>query len=78
MDRLRIRILSQNDVVSLVNSLNTWTDKFILESEDGTYRVNAKSVLGVLYFVSEHPMDTYLINMTSGGYYPDGAMRFRF
>ena len=34
MDRLRIRILSQNDVVSLVNSLNTWTDKFILESED--------------------------------------------
>lgn len=78
MNRLRIRILSQNDVVSLVNSLNTWTDKFILESEDGTYRVNAKSVLGVLYFVSEHPMDTYLVNMTSGGYYPDGAMRFRF
>lgn len=78
MNRLRIRILSQNDVVSLVNSLNTWTDKFILESEDGTYRVNAKSVLGVLYFVSEHPMDTYLVNMTSGGYYPNGAMRFRF
>lgn len=78
MGRLRIRILSQNDVVTLVNSLNTWVDKFILESEDGTYRVNAKSVLGVLYFVSEHPMDTYLVNMTSGGYYPDGAKRFQF
>ena len=45
MGRLRIRILNQNDVVTLVNALNTWTDKFILESEDGMYRVNAKSVL---------------------------------
>jgi len=78
MNRMRIRILNQNDVVQLVNALNTWTDKFILESEDGMYRVNAKSVLGVFYFTTEHPLDTYLVNLTSGGYYPDGAKCFQF
>jgi len=78
MNRMRIRILNQNDVVQLVNALNTWTDKFILESEDGMYRVNAKSVLGVIYFTTEHALDTYLVNLTSGGYYPDGAKCFQF
>ncbi len=77
MERLRLRILSQDDAVKLVNSLNTWTDKFVLESIDGTYRVNAKSILGVLYFATERPSDIYIINLTSAGYYPEGVMNFR-
>lgn len=77
MERLRLRILSQDDAVKLVNALNTWTDRFVLESIDGTYRVNAKSILGVLYFATERPSGIYLVNLTSAGYYPDGAMDFR-
>ena len=76
-NRLHIRIFNQDHVAEFVSALNLWTDKFILESEDGMYRVNAKSVIGVLYFSSQHNADTYLVNLTSAGYYPDGVMKFR-
>ena len=79
MGRLRIHISNQHDAVELINALNTWTDKFILETDDAIYRVDAKSILGVLYLVSEHRNhEIYLVNLTSSGYYPDGAKCFQY
>ena len=77
MDRLHVRLYNQNHAAEFVSALNTWEDKFILESEDGMYRVNAKSIMGLLYFATEHNADMYLVNLTSNGYYPEGVMKFR-
>jgi len=77
MNRLHIRLYNQNHAAEFVSALNNWTDRFILENEDGLYRVNAKSIIGVLYFCADHNADCYLVNLTSAGYYPDGVMKFR-
>lgn len=50
--------------VSLLTRENS-NDTYVLENYDGTYRVNAKSLLGVLYFISEFNQEMYLVNLTS-------------
>ena len=56
-------------VVSIINSDGT-TDKYVLENEDGTFRTEARSFLGTLYFSTEHGDNTYLVNETEDGVFP--------
>lgn len=77
--RTHIRILTQNQAAEFVSLLNKdgSTDKYILEDTTHEYCVDARSLLGVLYFISEHNDDTYLVNKTHDGIYPGGITMFQ-
>ena len=61
--------------VKLLNSDGT-TDKYILENFDGTLKVDARSMLGVIYASVEWAGETYLVNVTRDSVYPSGITEF--
>ena len=77
--RAHLHLLSASDCEKFVRLLNgdSTTNKYILETADGGYRVSARSFLGVAYFAAEHYDETYLVNMTEDGVYPNGIDDFR-
>ena len=78
--RAHIRLFTQSQAVEFVSLLNAdgTADKYILETGDTEYCVDARSLLGVLYFMTDHSDDTYLVNKTHDGVYPGGITNFRF
>lgn len=77
--RAHIRLITTMDCEKFVRLLNgdSSTDKYVLETADGNYRVSARSYLGVVYFATEHGNETYLVNMNNDGMYPNGIDDFR-
>jgi hypothetical protein len=61
--------------VKLLNSDGT-TDKFILENFDGSLKVDARSLLGVIYASVEWAGETYLVNTSRDAVYPAGIREF--
>lgn len=64
-----------SEFVSIINSDGS-TSKYVLEDFDGSFTVNARSYLGVLYATAEFG-DLYLINATNDGSFPNGIDKFR-
>ena len=77
--RAHVRLITTMDCEKFVRLLNGdgSTDKYVLENADSSYRVSARSYLGVVYFATEHGDETYLVNMTHDGVYPNGIDDFR-
>lgn len=77
-NRARIRLVTNQDAVEFVSTLNTdgTATRYSLENFDGKYRVNARSLLGVLYFVTEHNDDTFFVN-DEGGDIPNFVDKYR-
>ena len=48
--RAHIRLTNQADVIKFIGLVSRSQDKFRLESKDETRRVDAASVIGVMYF----------------------------
>lgn len=65
------------DFVSKLNSDGT-TNKFFIESKSGSDRVNARSLLGVIYASTEYPNEMYLVNDTEDGEFPVFINSYRF
>lgn len=63
------------EFVALINSDGT-TDRYVLESADGTYRADARSLLGVMYAAGDYK-GIYLVNTSNDGKYPHGVDEFR-
>ena len=70
--RIHIRINSNDEAVRLVTILrgNDSRDKYMIESYDGTERVSARSLMGIIYMYGAHNDDTYLVNDTNNGDFP--------
>lgn len=77
--RTHICLITQTDAANFVANLNRdgSTDRYVLETADGRTRVSARSLLGVLYFISEHNKETYLVNETNDGVIPSGIDQYR-
>ncbi len=77
--RAQLRINGEQDAELFVKLLNSdgSLDKYYLEDATATERVNARSFLGVLYFIAYHNDETYLVNETNDGQYPGGIDEFR-
>lgn len=77
-NRAKIRLITNQDAVDFVSTVNSdgTATKYSLENFDRTYRVNARSLLGVLYFTTEHGEDTYFVN-DDGGQIPSLIDKFR-
>jgi hypothetical protein len=65
-----------NDFVSKMNADGT-TDKYVIEDVTGTQRANARSILGVIYALSDFNDEMYLVNTSRDGIYPSFVDNYR-
>ena len=75
--RAHIRLTSQQEMVELVQALSLLDDAFSIENKTGVHRVNAKSVIGVMYTMFDFPDEMYLVNDTREGAIPAFVDRYR-
>ena len=75
-NRAELRLRSGEDVYALVELLRRMDDAFSIESLTGNRKVNAKSLLGVLYMMLEYLDGMYLVNETHAGLIPAGVSCF--
>lgn len=64
------------EFVKLINSDGS-TDKYVLENADGTFRASARSMMGVLYTMTDYSDQTYLVNLDNDGDFPHGIDEYR-
>lgn len=75
--RAHIRLTNQMEVQEFIHGLSDHEDAFSIESRCGKHRVNAKSIIGVLYTMFDFPEEMYLTNDTHEGVIPACVDRFR-
>ncbi len=75
--RAHIRLSSQAEVMEFIQGLCRFEDAFTIESRSGQHRVNAKSVIGVMYTMFDFPDEMYLVNDTNNGKIPAFVDKFR-
>ena len=75
--RAHIRLNGQAEVMAFVQGLSRYEDSFSIESRSGLHRVNAKSVIGVMYTMFDFPDEMYLVNDTRDGLIPAFVDQFR-
>ena len=66
--RAKVKLITQNDAIDFIKALcDGKSDFYDLENFDGSQRVNARSILGVLYATGEFPNEIYLVNERKSG-----------
>ena len=75
--RAHIRLNSQAEVMTFIQSLSKFNDNFTIENRSGVHRVNAKSVIGVMYTMFDFPEEMYLVNDTRDGFIPSFVDEYR-
>ena len=75
--RAHIQLSSQNEVLTLVQELSRLNDNFSIENRTGKHRVNAQSVIGVMYTVLDFPDELFLVNDTHDGVIPSFVNQYR-
>lgn len=70
--RAHIRFDTTAEATKFVTELNSdgTANKYIIEDFKSQSRVNARSLLGVIYAMTEHPDNMYLVNETVDGHFP--------
>ena len=77
--RAHIRLItstSATDFVSGINSDGT-ANKYMIENFDGSCRVNARSLLGVIYMLTDFSDGCYLVNESQDGSFPHIVDQYR-
>ena len=79
MIRAHIRLDTTPEAAAFVQALNSDSSvcKYTLTDSTGTYRANARSLLGVIYAMSDFCDHMYLINETSDGVFPGTIDKYR-
>lgn len=71
--RAHIRLITMSEVNEFVKTINSdgTTSHYVIENADGSLRVNARSLEGVLYASVDYNDEMYLVNDTFDGIYPN-------
>lgn len=75
--RAHIALDTQSSVLELLKILGNEGDRFVIENADASHRVNARSMLGLLYMVTEHPSELFIMNIDKDGEFPPALDNFR-
>lgn len=75
--RMPISITTQRQGFEFIKALGGLNDSFSIENFDGSARVDARSMMGVLYALSEMAEDMYLVNNTNDGEFPITMEQYR-
>ena len=65
-----------NDFVKMINSDGT-TNKYIIEDRNGKQRVNARSLIGVIYALTDFNDEMYFLNENSDSELPSFIDKYR-
>jgi hypothetical protein len=78
--RAHIRVITTAEAAQFVADLNSdgTANKYVIENFDCSNRVNARSLLGVIYAMTEHQDEMFLVNVTEDGEYPFSVNKYRF
>lgn len=75
--RAHIRLNNQAEVITFIQELCKFEDTFSIENAAGNHRVDAKSVIGVMYTMLDVPDEMYLVNDTHNGVVPSFVDAYR-
>ena len=77
--RAHIRLNTTAEVTELISMLNSdgTTTRYTIESFDGTQRVNARSMLGVIYAMTDFNDEMYFVNETEPDNIPSCIDKYR-
>jgi hypothetical protein len=77
--RAHIRVITTAEAAQFVSDLNSdgTANKYIIENFDCESRVNARSLLGVIYAMTEHQDEMFLVNLTEDGKFPSIIDKYR-
>ena len=77
--RAYIFINTTEEASRFVSELNSdgSVNSYFIENFNGTSRVNARSLLGVIYAMTEHQDNMFLVNETEDGIFPSCINKYR-
>ena len=77
--RAHIRLNTAAEATELISILNSdgTTTRYTIESFDKTQRVNARSLLGVLYAITDFNDEMYFVNETEPASIPSCIDKYR-
>ena len=77
--RAHIRVITTAEAAQFVADLNSdgTANKYIIENFDCSIKVNARSLLGVIYAMTEHQDEMFLVNLTEDGILPSSMDKYR-
>lgn len=75
--RAHIRLANQAEVMVFIQNLSKFNDEFSIENRNGSHRVNAKSVIGVMYTMFDFPEEMFLVNDSRDGFIPSFVDSYR-
>lgn len=77
--RAHIRLNNATEATELISTLNSdgTTTRYTIESFDKTQRVNARSLLGVLYAITDFNDEMYFVNETDSAMIPSCIDKYR-
>lgn len=75
--RAKFNLNTQADAIKFVQMMCKAEHRFLIEDRNAEQRVDAKSMLGVIYAMSCFGGELYLVNETKSGAFPAGINDFR-
>lgn len=75
--RAQIRLDTQQKILDFTNYLNNEVGRYSVEDVSGERRVDARSLLGLIYASGDFGDEMYLINETDNGYFPNFVNNYR-
>lgn len=77
--RAHIRVNNPTEAADFVSKLNSdgSTNSYVIENESGKHRVNARSLLGVIYACTDYSDHMYLVNDSEDGNFPSFVNDYR-
>lgn len=77
--RAHIRLNTPREADTFVAALNGdgTSDHYTIEDFSGTNRINARSLLGVIYALTEFNDEMFLVNDTVNGKFPSSIDKYR-
>ena len=77
--RAHLRLSTTAEVSEFIAKINTdgTTDKYVIEDFNGVQRANARSLIGVIYAMSDFNDELYLVNMSRDGVFPSFIDAYR-
>ena len=77
--RAHIFINTTEEASRFVSELNSdgSTNKYVIENFNCESRINARSLLGVIYAMIEHQDEMFLVNETNDGFFPSFIDKYR-
>ena len=77
--RAKIRLNTMKEIETFIDQLNRigGVDKFMVEDFDGKQRVSARSVVGMLYAMTDFNDNMFFVNDTNDGIFPNFIDAYR-